>query len=47
LFLALSHFFEGYEKDFGLAAVVDKDFGSVPSIDVDGDDHDVGMWEQS
>jgi hypothetical protein len=30
-----------------LAAVVDKDFGDIPSVDVDGDDHGVGMWERS
>ncbi len=44
----MAHFFEGrQEEDFCLAAIVDEDFGDVPSIDVDGDDHGVGMLERS
>jgi hypothetical protein len=34
------------EKDFGLPAIVDENFGDVSSVDVDGDDHSIGMWEQ-
>jgi hypothetical protein len=35
-----TYFVEGCEKkDFGLATVVNEDFGGVPSIDMDGDDH--------
>jgi hypothetical protein len=41
-----THFVEGCEeKDFGLATVVNKDFGDVPSIDMDGDDHGLCVWE--
>jgi hypothetical protein len=47
LFSVVAHFLEGrQEKDFSLAAIVDKDFGYVPSIDVDGDNHDIGMWKR-
>jgi hypothetical protein len=34
------------EKDFDLATIIDEDFGDIPSVDVDGDNHGVGMWEQ-
>jgi hypothetical protein len=48
LLSVVAHFFEGWkEKDFGLAAIVDEDSGNVPSIDVDGDNHGIGMWERS
>jgi hypothetical protein len=46
--LVETHFFEGREeKDFGLASIVDEDFGDMPSIDVDSDDHGVGMGKRS
>jgi hypothetical protein len=35
------------EKDFSLATIIDKDFGDVPSINVDGDDHGVCVGEGS
>jgi hypothetical protein len=47
LSIAFGHspFFEGWgKKDLGLAAIVEEDSGNVTSIDVDGDDHDIGMW---
>jgi hypothetical protein len=34
-----------YEENFGLSAVVNKDFGYVPFVNVDYGDHGVGMWE--
>jgi hypothetical protein len=41
-----THFVEGYEeKDFILATIIDEDFGDVPSIDVDGDNHGVYVGE--
>jgi hypothetical protein len=46
--LVETHFFEGCEeKDFGLASIVDEDFGDMPSIDVDSDDHGIGMGKRS
>jgi hypothetical protein len=50
LWAAFGHnpFFEDREeKDFGFATIVDEDFGDVPSIDVNNDDHDVGVQEWS
>jgi hypothetical protein len=48
LFAIKTHLFEGYEKkDFSLATIVDEEFGDVPSVDVDGDDHSICMWERS
>jgi hypothetical protein len=42
----ITHFFKGLEeKDFSLVSIVDEDFGNVLSVDVNGDDHSVGMWE--
>jgi hypothetical protein len=35
------------EKDFSLTAIVDEDSGDVPPINVDGDNHGIGMWERS
>jgi hypothetical protein len=44
---SLSHFVEGCEEeDFGLATIVDKDFGDVSSVDVDSDDHGIGIGKQ-
>jgi hypothetical protein len=41
-----THFVEGCkEKDISLAAIIDEDFGDVPSIDVDGHDHGVCVVE--
>jgi hypothetical protein len=46
LLLIKAHFVEGCkEKDFRLATVINEDFGDVPSIDVDGDDHGVCVGE--
>jgi hypothetical protein len=46
LFLVLAHLFEGCEKEnFGLATIVNKDFGNAPSVNVDGDNHGIGMRE--
>jgi hypothetical protein len=46
--LVIAHILEGQqEKDFCLAAVVNEDFGNVPSVDVDGEDHGVDMRERS
>jgi hypothetical protein len=46
--LIVAHIFEGYkEENFNLAAIVYEDFGDIPSIDVDGDDHGIGVGEQS
>jgi hypothetical protein len=48
LFSVITHFLEDCEeKDFSLTAIVDEDFGDIPSIDVNGDNHDVGVWERS
>jgi hypothetical protein len=48
LLLIMAHFFEGrQEEDFCLAAVVDEDFGDIPSIDVDSMDRSIGMRERS
>jgi hypothetical protein len=33
------------EKDFGLATIVNEDFGGIPSIDMDSDDHSVFVGE--
>jgi hypothetical protein len=35
------------EKDFGLATIVNENFGGIPSIDMDGDDHSVFVGERS
>jgi hypothetical protein len=44
LFSVKNHFFEGCEeKDFVLASIVNEDFGDIPSVDVDSDDHGVGV----
>jgi hypothetical protein len=41
-----THFVEGCaKKDFGLATIVNEDFGDVSSIDVDGDNHGVCVGE--
>jgi hypothetical protein len=46
--LVIAHILEGrQEKDFCLAAIVNEDFGNVPSVDVDGEDHGVDMRERS
>jgi hypothetical protein len=46
LFLVITHLFEGCEKEnFGLVTIVNKDFGNVPSVDVDGDNHGIGVRE--
>jgi hypothetical protein len=48
LFPVETHFFEGCEeKDFGLASIINEDFDDVPSVDVDSDDHGVGMGKRS
>jgi hypothetical protein len=40
----VAHLFEGrQEKDFCLTIIVDEDSGCVPSVDVDGDNHRIGM----
>jgi hypothetical protein len=39
--------FKAEEKDFGLASIVNENFGDVPSINVNGDDHGVGMRKRS
>jgi hypothetical protein len=45
--LIKAHFVEGCEEeDFDLAAIVDKDFGDVSSVDVDSDGHGIGMRER-
>jgi hypothetical protein len=47
LFSIIPHFLKSREKkDFCLAAIVDEDFDNVSSIDVDGDDHSVGVQER-
>jgi hypothetical protein len=39
-----THFVEGCEeKDFGLAAIVNENFGNIPLVDVDGDDHGIDI----
>jgi hypothetical protein len=46
LLLIKTHFVASYEeKNFGLATIVNEDFGDVPSIDVDGDDHGIYVGE--
>jgi hypothetical protein len=41
-----THFVEGCEeKDFSFATIINEDFGDVPSIDIDGDDHGVYVGE--
>jgi hypothetical protein len=46
LFLIKTHFVKGRkEKDLGLATIIDEDFGDVPSVDVDGDNHGVYVGE--
>jgi hypothetical protein len=46
-FFIETHFVDGCEeKDFSFAAIVDEDSGDVPSVDVDGDDHSVGMGKR-
>jgi hypothetical protein len=30
-----------------MATIVNEDFGDATYVNVDGDDHDVGMWERS
>jgi hypothetical protein len=42
------NFVEGCEEeDFVLATIADEDFGDVPFVDVDGDDHSIGMGKRS
>jgi hypothetical protein len=44
--LVIAHFLEGQqEKNFCLAAVVNKDSGNAPTIDVGGEDHGV-LWRK-
>jgi hypothetical protein len=44
--LVITHLFEGCEKEnFGLVTIVNKDFGNVSSVDVDGDNHGIGVRE--
>jgi hypothetical protein len=46
LLLIETHFVEGCEeKDFSFTTIIDEDFGDVPSIDIDGDDHGVYVGE--
>jgi hypothetical protein len=46
--LAVAHFFKGCEEEnFGLAAIINEDFGNVPFVNVDGDDHGIGMRERN
>jgi hypothetical protein len=46
MLLVIAHFLEGrQEKNSYLAAIVNRDFGNIPSIDVDGENHGVGMEE--
>jgi hypothetical protein len=46
LLLVEAHFIEGcWEKDFGLVAVVSKDFGYILSVDADCNNHGISMWE--
>jgi hypothetical protein len=48
LLLVVAHFLEGrQQKDFGFADVVNEDFANIPSINVDGENHSIGMWERS
>jgi hypothetical protein len=48
LLLIIAYFFKGCEEEnFGLIAILNEDFGNVPSVDVDGDDHDIGIGKQS
>jgi hypothetical protein len=45
-FLVVTHLFKGCEEeDFGLATIVNENFGNIPSVDVDGDNHAIGMRE--
>jgi hypothetical protein len=42
------HFVEGCEEnDFSLATVIYEDFGDIPSIIMDGDNHGVCVVERS
>jgi hypothetical protein len=44
--LLLAHFFEGRQKEyFYLAAIVDKDSRNVQFINVDDEDHSIGLGE--
>jgi hypothetical protein len=46
--LIIAYFFKGCEEEnFGLIAILNEDFGNVPSVDVDGDDHDIGIGKRS
>jgi hypothetical protein len=46
LFLVATHLFKGYEEEnFSLTTIIDEDFGNVPSVNVDGDNHSIGMGE--
>jgi hypothetical protein len=48
LLLVITHFFGRPKKeDLSLDVIVDEDFGNIPSVDVDSEDHGVGMWERS
>jgi hypothetical protein len=33
------------ENDFDLATIIDEDFGYIPSVDVDCNDHGIGVRE--
>jgi hypothetical protein len=47
LFSIETYFVEGCEEeDFSLATIIDEDFGDIPSVDVDGDDHGIYVEEQ-
>jgi hypothetical protein len=46
LFSIVAHLFHGCEEEyFGLAAIINGDFGDVPSVDVDGDNHGIIVGE--
>jgi hypothetical protein len=46
--LIKTHFVEGCEeKEFKLATVIDEDFGDVPSVDVDDNEHGVYVGNEA
>jgi hypothetical protein len=48
LFSVETHLFECCEeKDFGLTSIINEDFGDITYIDVDCDDHGIGMGKRS
>jgi hypothetical protein len=41
-----TYFIKGcYKKNSGLVVIVDEDFGYVPSVNMDCNDHGISMWE--